>query len=114
MPAVRERTDFQNRKSGAYNFTACNRENFNGNDPGRIHVQKEKEVGQQAVGTQIKMCIVNAEIWIGRKAENSRQESASTFGFTMQYSQLRKRVFKSSPQDEGYCSRSSSNSLHVV
>lgn len=59
------------------------------------------EVGQRAVGTQIKMYIIKAEIWIGRKVENSRQESTSKFGFRIQYSQLCKPVFTSSPQDEG-------------
>lgn len=85
-----------------------------GNYSGSIHIQKEMEVGQEAVGTQIKMYIIKAEIWIGRKVENSRQESTSKFGFRIQYSQLCKPVFKSSPQDEGYCLRSSSNSLYVV
>lgn len=66
-----------------------------------IQVQKEKEVGQQAVCTQIKMYILKAETWIGRTIESGSQESASKFGFRIQCSQLCKPIFKSSPQDEG-------------
>lgn len=46
-----------------------------GNDPGIIHVQEEKGIGQQAVNTPTKMHIVKAEIRIGRNVENGRRVS---------------------------------------
>lgn len=54
--------------------------------------KKKRRMVSKRVGIQINMYFIEAEIWIGRKVENGRQQSDSKFGFRIQSSQLCKPI----------------------